>query len=147
MECSASEQPASPAKAPAKRRRLAMPFAVGLIVGAGIGTSALFLPRADLPEALAAVLQEARPADAFAAAAPTRSDDPAEASPALTGRRGEAQPRPAGLLSLGGPVERLPAAVRAPAPVSAPVSAMEARRVWWNMPTSGAAPFAVGGAR
>jgi hypothetical protein len=145
MECSASEQPASPAEAvAAKRWRLAMPFAFGLIVGGGIGTSALFLPGADLPgEALAAVWQEARPAGAFDAAAPafaaTRSDEPAEASPGLAGRRGDGQPRPAGLLALGEPVERLPAA--------APAPAMEPRRVWWNMPALGAPPLAVGSAR
>jgi hypothetical protein len=143
MECSACEQPASPAEAAAaKRWRLAMAFALGLIVGAGIGTFAFFLPRGDLPgEALAAVWQEARPAGAFAAPAyaTTRSDEPAEASPGLAGRQGEGQPRPAGLLALGEPVERSPAA--------APAPATEGRRVWWNIPALGAAPFAVGSAR
>ena len=140
MECSASEQPASAAPAGAKRWRLAMPFALGLIAGAVIGTSALFLPRADLPgEAHAAALQEAMPAGALAAVAPAAAGSRSDEEHGPAGRQTRVQARPAGLLALGGPVERLPAAVPAPA--------IETRKVWWKMPVVGAAPFAVGSAR
>jgi hypothetical protein len=142
MESSASKLTAPPAPAAGARWRLAMPFALGLLVGAGIGATALFLPRADLPwEAHAAALPEApagaRTAAALAAAV-RPSEEPAEASPARVGKQADGRPRPAGLLGLGGPVERLP--------VAAPL-AIEARRVWWKMPTLGAAPFAIGSAR
>ena len=146
MECSASEQPASAAPAGAKRWRLAMPFALGLLVGTGIGASALFLPRADLPgEAHAAALQ-AR-AGALAAVAPAAVGSRSDEEPGLAGRQARVQSRPEGLLALGGPVERLPAAAPAPAPAPAPPPAVETRKVWWKMPVVGAAPFAVGNAR
>ena len=139
MECSASEQPASAAPAGAKRWRLAMPFALGLIVGTGIGASALFLPRADLPAEAYAAAQEARPAGALAAVTPAAAGSRSDEEPGLAGRQARVQSRPEGLLALGGPVERLPAAVPAPA--------IETRKVWWKMPVVGAAPFAVGRAR
>jgi hypothetical protein len=116
-----------------------MPFALGLIVGTGIGTSALFLPRADLPAEAYAAAQEARPAGALAAVTPAAAGSRSDEEPGLAGRQARMQARPAGLLALGGPVERLPAAVPAPA--------IETRKVWWKMPVVGAAPFAVGRAR
>jgi hypothetical protein len=125
-----------------------MRFALGLIAGAVIGTSALFLPRADLPgEAHAAALQEAMPAGALAAVAPAAAGSRSGEEPGLAGRQARMQARPAGLLALGGPVERLPAAAPAPAPAPAPPPAVETRKVWWKMPVVGAAPFAVGNAR
>jgi hypothetical protein len=84
MERNASEQLASPAAAAgAKRWRLAMPFALGLIVGAGIGTSALVLPRVDFPGEVLAALQEVRPAAALAAVAPAARSRSEEVSPRL----------------------------------------------------------------
>jgi hypothetical protein len=104
----------------AERHPVAVAFALGLLVGGGIGWGALLL----LPVPLPLLLPAGPAAEAHAAPLPEgnrRAPERPERMSVVRAASKARSARPAGLLALGGPAEE-------------PAAAEATRRIWWKIP-------------